>query len=73
VTGTTAANSVALWKQELQYIGYLEIRKEPIVDVGERITEIRLTRQLTANGEVEDTERTIFAEDGEAVVEEFPD
>jgi hypothetical protein len=67
------ASPVVVWSQELQYAAYVEATQEPIEDAGERIAELRITRQLEMGGEGLDVERTRLFADREEIVDEFPD
>lgn len=68
----TSTPATTVWRQDLLFAAYLEATQEPTVTPGERITEIRITRQLGTEEQVLDTERTRLLADHEEVVEEFP-
>lgn len=67
--GAAATN---VWRQDLDYVAVLELRQEPVEEAGERIAEIRITRQVDGSDGIVDVERTRLLADHEQVVEQFP-
>jgi hypothetical protein len=68
-----SAAAPTIWRQDLEYAGYLEVTQEPTEDKGGRIAELRITRQLGEGDSPLDTERTRLFADREEIVQEFPD
>jgi hypothetical protein len=68
---TATTTPLTAWRQDLRYTTHLEITQEPVTAAGERIEEVRITQQISANGETLHTERIRITADGAQTVNNF--
>lgn len=71
IVATATTPVITAWRQDLHYVAHLEVTQEPITGAGELIQELQITRQLGANGQIFDTERTRLLADEEVIVDSF--
>jgi len=71
ILATSTTPAVTAWRQDLLYTTQLEITEEPLTVSGESITELRITQQLGANGQLLHTERIRVTASGAQVVNNF--
>jgi hypothetical protein len=69
---TAPAPNATVWRQDIQFVSYLEATQEPLVAAGRPIEEIRVVRHLRQDHQILDTERVRRSADGEEIVDEFP-
>ena len=70
----TAASKAAIsvWKQDVEYAVAMELRRSPIKDATELISEIRLNRSLSVGELIANVERTRMTRDRVEVVQDYP-
>jgi hypothetical protein len=71
ILATSTTPVLTAWRQDLLYTTQLELTEEPLTTAGEAITELRITQQLGANGQLLHTERIRVTATGAQVVNNF--